>query len=119
MKTFWACMMTGVVLMTAASCTSYHNPLAAGTDSYNDADGFNHADSVVSDVSETRDHKRVLEVIDSLEQAGELSLPKIIFYRTISYNLLGQRRSSLRLYSQLADINVGTLTTKADFESYI
>ena len=105
--------------MTAASCTSHHNPLAAGTDSYNDADGFNHADSVVSDVSETRDHKRVLEVIDSLEQTGELSLPKIIFYRTISYNLLGQQRSSLRLYSQLAGIDVETLTTKADFESYI
>ena len=119
MKKFWVCMMTMLVLMTAASCTSRHNPLATSTDSFNDADGFNHADSIISDVGDTRDHKRALEVIDSLEKTGELSLPKVIFYRTISYNMLGQRRNSLMLYSKLAGINVETLTTKADFESYI
>jgi hypothetical protein len=31
----------------------------------------------------------MIAVIDSLEKAGELSLAKTIFYRTIGYNMMG------------------------------
>ena len=108
-----------LVLMVAASCTDQKHPVASATDDFNNADGFNRADSIVSAVGDTRDFQRTLDVIDSCDQAGELSLVKTIFYRTISYNLMGQYRTSLRLYSQLAGIDVKSLTTQADLESYI
>ena len=112
-------MMTLLVLMSVANCTSHQNPLTTTSGGFNDASGFNRADSIISDVGDTRDHRRTLEVIDSLEKTGELSLPKLIFYRTISYNMLGQYRASLRLYSQLADIDVKSLTNQADMDTYI
>jgi len=111
--------MIVLILMTASSCSNHHSFSVLDNEDYNEANGFNRADSIISDVGDTRDHQRTLHVIDSLEQAGELSLVKIIFYRTITYNLLGQYRTSLRLYSQLATIDVKSLTTQVDFESYI
>ena len=119
MKRILYCLMTLLVLMSVANCTSHQNPLTTTSGGFNDASGFNRADSIISDVGDTRDHRRTLEVIDSLEKTGELSLPKLIFYRTISYNMLGQYRASLRLYSQLADIDVKSLTNQADMDTYI
>lgn len=119
MKRILYCLMTLLVLMSVANCTSRQNPLTTTSGGFNDASGFNRADSIISDVGDTRDHRRTLEVIDSLEKTGELSLPKLIFYRTISYNMLGQYRASLRLYSQLADIDVKSLTNQADMDTYI
>ena len=110
--------MITLVLLTVIGCTN-RQPSAMDADDFNNADGFNRADSIVSAVGETRDNQRSLEVIDSLDKAGELSLVKTIFYRTINYNLLGQYHTSLRIYSQLAGIDVKTLTTRADLESYI
>ena len=102
-----------LALMATASCTSPKQPSVEGYD------GFNRADSIVSVLGDERDQPAVLAAVDSLEQAGELSLVKTIFYRTIAYNLLGQRRTSLRLYYQLDNIDVKDLTTKAEFDFYI
>ena len=110
--------MITLVLLTAVGCTN-KQPSPMDSDRFNYTDGFNRADSIVSAVGDMRDAHRSLEVIDSLEKAGELSLVKTIFYRTINYNLLGQSHTSLRLYSQLANIDVKTLSTQADLDSYI
>ena len=72
-----------------------------------------HVDSVIFAVFDTRDVPRTLAVIDSLEQTGELSTPRSIFYRTITYNLRGEYRKSLNYYYQLADIDVNS---KKDLE---
>lgn len=77
-----------------------------------------HVDSVIFAVFDTRDVPRTLAVIDSLEQTGELSTPRSIFYRTITYNLRGEYRKSLNYYYQLADIDVNTLDDQGDFECY-
>lgn len=106
-----------LVLLTMVSCT--HSKPSPGTDLYTGSEGYNRADSIVSDIGDTRNHKRVLEVIDSLEKAGELPLVRTIFYRTISYNLMGQYNTSLRLYAQLAGINPKQLNTQADLDCYI
>ena len=101
------------------SCTNRQQPFTVDGVGFNDADGFNHADSVISVIGDERDNPRVLAVVDSFEQAGELSLAKTIFYRTITYNLMGQNRTSLRLYSQLNNINVEDLATQSDFLAYL
>ena len=106
-----------LVLLTMVSCT--HSKPSPGTDLYTGSEGYNRTDSIVSDIGDTRNHKRVLEVIDSLEKAGELPLVRTIFYRTISYNLMGQYNTSLRLYAQLAGINPKQLNTQADLDCYI
>ena len=109
-----------MILLTAVGCTGSKKSPVAAIISYNDADGFTRADSIVEAVGDARDNSsRVLAVIDSLEQRGELSLAKTIFYRTIVYNLMGQRNVSLRLYSQLAGIDMSELTTQADFYAYL
>ena len=100
-----------------ASCTNSNQHFSS--DAFNSSDGFNHADSVISDIGDTRNHKRALEVIDSFQQAGELPLVRAIFYRTISLNMLGHYRSSLHLYAKLAGIDVNSLKTGADMQSYI
>ena len=107
----------GLIAMT--SCTRRQQSLTVDGVGFNDADGFNRADSVISVVSEEHDDPRLLAVIDSFEQAGELSLAKAIFYRTITYNMMGQKRTSLRLYSQLSHINVKDLTTQSDLLAYL
>ena len=107
----------GLIAMTG--CTNRQQHLTVDGVGFNDADGFNHADSVILVVSDERDNPRLLAVIDSFEQAGELSLAKAIFYRTITYNLMGQKRTSLRLYSQLNNINVKDLVTQSDLLAYL
>ena len=106
-------------LITLTCCTTRQQPLTIDGDGFNNAEGFNHADSVIEVIGDERDNPRILAVIDSFEQAGELSLAKTIFYRTITYNLMGQFRTSLRLYSQLAQIDVKDLATQSDFLAYL
>ena len=109
-----------MILLTAGGCIGSKKPPVAAIISYNDADGFTRADSIVASVGDARaDSQRVLAVIDSLEQRGELSQAKTIFYRTIIHNMMGQRNVSLRLYAQLAGINMDDLATQADFCAYL
>ena len=109
-----------LILVVVGGCTNRKQLPAIGDGGFNDAEGFNRADSIVSAIGDARDNnERVLAVIDSLEQAGELSLPKTIFYRTITYNLMGQRSNSLRLYSQLSSIDMNDLATEADLDAYL
>ena len=109
-----------MILLSAGGCTGSKKSPVAAIISYNDAEGFTRADSIVGSAGDARaDNPRVLAAIDSLEQQGELSQAKAIFYRTIIYNLMGQRNVSLRLYSQLAGINMDDLATQADFCAYL
>ena len=109
-----------LILVAVGGCTNRKQLPAIGDGGFNDAEGFNRADSIVSAIGDARDNnERVLAVIDSLEQAGELSLPKTIFYRTITYNLMGQRSNSLRLYSQLSSIDMNDIATEADLDAYL
>ena len=106
-----------LALIAIASCTNGKRHFSS--DAFNNSDGFNHADSIISEIGDTRNHQRALEVIDSFQKAGELPLVRAIFYRTISLNLLGHYRSSLHLYAKLAGIDVNSLKTGADMQSYI
>ena len=114
-------LMTIVLLLLAAvGCTDRKQLPALGPGGYNDAEGFGRADSIVSSVGDARDNNmRVLQVIDSLEKEGELTMAKTIFYRTIVYNLMGRRSTSLRLYAQLGSIDMSDLDTEADLRAYI
>ena len=107
----------GLFFMTG--CTNRQRPLTVNSDGFNYAEGFNHADSIISAVGDARNNPRLLAVVDSLERAGELSLAKSIFYRTITYNIMGQNRASLRLYSKLNNIDVKTLATQSDLMAYL
>lgn len=109
-------------MLTTAYCCTTNNlrSPASGDVGYNDAEGFSRADSIVASLGDARsNHARVLAVIDSLEKRGELSQAKTIFYRTIVYNMMGQRNISLHLYSQLAAIEMNDLATEADLYAYI
>ena len=111
-----------MLLLIAAfgSCTDRKQLPPLTAIGYNDSEGFNRADSIVSAVGDARDNnERVLAVVDSLEKAGQLSQPKSIFYRTITYNLMGQYRTSLRHYSQLSSIDMDSIVTEADLKAYI
>jgi signal transduction histidine kinase len=101
-----------VALTAMTCCTSHQGPSA--TD-----DGYNHADTIVSDIGDQRDYTRLIAVTDSFEQAGDLTPVKAIFYKSIAYNLMGQHRSALHLYYQLATIDTKELKTQADLECYI
>jgi len=106
-----------LTLLVLASCTN--NNTTPGSKGFINDDGFTRADSIVNEIGDSRNFQRTLDVIDSLDQKGELSLVKTIFYRTISYNLLGQYSTSLRLYAQLAGIDVKKLKTQTELECYI
>lgn len=108
-----------LVAMVATGCSDDKHLSVADLEEFSETDGFNRADSIVEEVSEMRDNDLLLATIDSLEKTGELSLAKTIFYRTITYNLMGQQSTSLRLYYQLDSLDVKTLTTQADLESYV
>ena len=108
-----------LALTGAVGCTHRPGPAADVSEPYHGSDGYNSADSLVDVVGDARDFERVLIIVDSLEQAGELSLPKVIFYNSIAYNILGQHRQALQLYYRLGEIDVKELTTKADLNSYI
>lgn len=106
-----------LALTIMSSCTNRNT--ASGPHNYIDDDGFTHADSIIYAIGDTRDYKGTLRAIDSLEKRGELSLVKTIFYRTISYNLMGKHSTSLQLYSKLRGIDPQELKTKTEFDSYI
>ena len=109
-----------LALAVFIGCTDRRQLPTLGTGGFNDAGGFTRADSIVSAVGDARDNNpRVLAVVDSLEKAGELSLVKSIFYRTITYNLMGQRSTSLRLYAQLSSIGMDDIETEADLDAYL
>lgn len=103
-----------LAIMIAMSCSS-GRPHRGITDE----NQRQHVDSVIFEVFNTRDIPRVLAVIDSVEQRGELSEVRSIFYRTITYNNRGEYRLSLNLYYQLADIDASALDNQGDFECYI
>ena len=75
-----------------------------------------HVDSVIFEAFGTRDVPRTLAVIDSVEKAGELSKVRSIFYRTITYNVASAYHLSMKLYSQLASVDVSELDDQGDFE---
>jgi len=103
------------VLMAVAGCTApQHRSL-----NFKDSEGYNHADSVVSDIGDERDFARLLVVTDSFERAGELTPVRAIFYKTIAYNIMGQQQHALNLYYKLAAVDVKALESQADIESYI
>lgn len=108
-------IITLLALLAVTSCSNRQQKLQA----FADTDGYNYADSVVSDIGDARDYPRLLEVTDSFVRMGELTPVRAIFYKTIAYNLMGQNRKSLQMYYQLAMIDVKTLTSQADVESYI
>ena len=86
---------------------------------FESAEGYNKADSIISATSDGRNWSHFLTVVDSFEQAGDISRVKGIFYKTVAYNLMGQYRASQKLYNKLSDISVNELLTEADLESYI
>ena len=101
--------------MAVAGCTApQHRSL-----NFKDSEGYNHADSVVSDIGDERDFARLLVVADSFERAGELTPVRAIFYKTIAYNIMGQQQHALNLYYKLAAVDVKALESQADLESYI
>ena len=102
-----------LALIVVTSCTN-HQRLAGSDDN-----GYNRADSIVNAIGDTRDLPRLIEVTDSLENIGELSPVRAIFYKTIAYNLMGQSRTALSLYYQLAAIDVKKLKTQADIECFL
>ena len=108
-------IITLLALLAVTSCSNRQQKLQA----FADTDGYNRADSVVSDIGDARDYPRLLAVTDSFVRMGELTPVRAIFYKTIAYNLMGQNRKSLQMYYQLAMIDVKTLTSQADVESYI
>ncbi len=104
-----------LVLLAVAGCTA---PRYRSLN-FQDSDGYNHADSVVSEIGDKRDFARLLVVTDSFERAGDLTPVKAIFYKTIAYNIMGQQQNALNLYYKLAAIDVKALECQADLESYI
>ena len=108
-------IITLLALLAVTSCSNRQQKLQA----FADTDGYNYADSVVSDIGDARDYPRLLEVTDSFVNTGDLTPVRAIFYKTIAYNLMGQNRKSLQMYYQLAMIDVKTLSSQADVESYI
>ena len=102
-----------------ASCTKQKRVESAVIYDYLETDGFNHADSIINDISDLRDYDWMLRASDSLYALGELSKPKYLFYRTITLNLLNQQSTSLKLYYQLDTLDLGELQTQTDIESYV
>ena len=109
--------LTCIVVLTG--CSHKKQPAEIDNDAFFEAEGITRADSIVSEISDSRDMPRMHAAIDSLEKIGELSLAKTIFYRTIGYNMMGQQSTSLPLYQQLSEINVNDLSTQADLEAYV
>ena len=58
-------------------------------------------------------------MIDSVEQRGELTLAKSIFFRTVAYNMQGEYRSSFELYNLLADIDVKAIKDPSELECFV
>ena len=103
-----------LALITAVSCTNQPQRHA-----FVGSEGYNEADSIISDIGDTRDFPRLLEITDSFEQAGAIPPVRAIFYKTIAYNIMGQRSTALSLYYKLANIDAEDLVCQADIESYV
>jgi len=112
-----------IVLLLAAvalaGCTKQKQAERAVIYDYLEAGGFDHADSTVNAVSDARDYERMLAVVDSLNERGELSKPKYLFYRTITLNMMNQQGTSLKMYYQLDTLKLDELKTETDIESYV
>ena len=104
-----------LVLITIVSCTNNQPQRHA----FVEADGYNAADSLISDLGDTRDFQRLIVVTDSFEKAKAITPVRAIFYKTIAYNVMGQRSMALSLYYKLAKVDVKNLKTQADIESYV
>ena len=104
-----------LALLIVAGCNKHQER----SNTFVGSDGYNHADSIVSDIGDTRDFQRLLAVTDSFELAGDLTPVRGIFYKSIAYMLMGQRRSALQLFYQLPAIDVKQLKTQADIDCYI
>ena len=102
-----------LVMVSMAGCSNRQH------DSSSESIGYNNADSVISAIGDRRDFPRLLAVTDSFQRAGDISQVRAIFYSTIAYNLMGQRNMALRLYYQLANIDMGELNCQANIESYV
>ena len=108
-----------LAVITLTGCTQQKQTESAAIYDYLEAGGFDHADSIVDAVSDTRDYNRMLAVVDSLNALGELSKPKFLFYSTIALNMLNQQSTSLKLYYQLDTLDLRELKTETDIESYV
>ena len=84
-----------------------------------EAEELTPTDSLILAVGDTRDVPRLLAVIDSVEQRGELTLAKSIFFRTVAYNMQGEYRSSFELYNLLADIDVKAIKDPSELECFV
>ena len=104
-----------LALITTVGCKDYHPERQA----FADAEGYNTADSIISDVGDTRDFPRLIEVTDSFEKAKVITPVRSIFYKTIAYNILGQRSKALSLYYKLSKVSAKELKSQADIESYV
>ena len=84
-----------------------------------EAEELTPTDSLILAVGDTRNVPRLLAVIDSVEQRGELTLAKSIFFRTVAYNMQGEYRSSFELYNLLADIDVKAIKDPSELECFV
>ena len=107
-----------MAVLTIVGCSNKQKE-SAGIYDYLETEGFTSADSIVNDASDSRDYHYMLRVIDSLNNAGQLSKPKYIFYRTITLNLLNQQNESFKLYYQLDTLDLKELKSETDIESYV
>lgn len=105
-----------ILVLAVIALTSCTNRMRL---SESDDNGYTRADSIVNAIGDTRDLPRLIEVTDSLENRGELSQVRSIFYKAIAYNLMGQSRTALDLYYQLATIDVKNLNTQAEIDCYV
>ena len=102
-----------LTMMILVGCADRQQP------SVTNETGYSSADSIISDIGDTRNFERLIEITDSFERTGDISEVRAIFYKTIAYNIMGQHRTSLSLYYKLASINAKDLNNQADIESYI
>ena len=102
-----------LVVIALTSCTNRMRLADSGDN------GYTRADSIVNAIGDTRDLPRLIEVTDSLENMGELSQVRSIFYKAIAYNLMGQSRTALTLYYQLATIDAKDLNNQAEIDCYV
>ena len=108
-----------LALIICVGCKDKKHKETAVIYDYLETDGFTRADSIVNAISDYRDYQWMLEAIDSLNDRGELSRPKYIFYRTITLNMLNQQSTSLKMYYQLDTLDLKTLKTETDVEAYV
>ena len=75
-------IIIALALVVVTSCTKWQPSSVA------DSDGYNLADTIISDIGDARDFPRLIEVTDSFERIGEIPPVRAIFYKTISCSYL-------------------------------